>query len=85
MDFDAFKSLSRSSGLELSEDRARELFEYSRRLFAHLKPGRGWSAGEDEATTEQVNRIFGRTRSILELDLDETPPAHIFSIPRVRD
>ncbi|MFH1137101.1 MAG: hypothetical protein V1816_13590 [Pseudomonadota bacterium] len=82
MNAEAFLSLTIFCGLELSESRAQELHEYTRGLFAALKPSlkRDRAAAE---TDDRVSRVFGQTKSIEELDLDQVEPAVLFS-PRPR-
>ncbi len=80
MDQKAFAMLTALSGLELSESRSKELYDYSRQLFASLKPQPGQDDSADEATADQVKRIFGKARSIQELDLARVEPAVNFGI-----
>ncbi len=72
--------MTAQNGLELSESRSRELYDYSRRLFAILKPQPGQDHSGEEETPDQVTRVFSRTRSIQELTLEKVEPALFFSI-----
>ncbi len=80
MDLKTFSLLAGQSGLELSESRLKALYDYSRRLFASLKPQPGQDFFGDEETGDQVKRIFGETRSIQELDMEQVAPAVFFGI-----
>ncbi len=81
MERKAFSLLTAINGLELSESLLKsELYDYSRRLFAILKPQPGQDHSGDEETADQMTRVFGKTRSIQELNLEQVEPALFFSI-----
>jgi hypothetical protein len=80
MDQKAFALLTALSGLELTESDSRELYDYTRQLFASLKPQPGQPGAADAGTADQVKRIFGKARSIQELDLTQVEPAVNFGI-----
>lgn len=73
------------SGLELSESHSKELYDYSRRLFAILKPQPGQDHSGDEEMADQVTRVFGKTRSIQELKLEQVAPALVFGIGHISE
>ena len=80
MELKTFSLMTALSGLELSESHSRELYDYSRRLFTILKPQPGQDHSGDEKTADQVTRVFGKTRSIQELKLEQVEPALFFGI-----
>ena len=80
MELKAFSLMAALSGLELSESHSRELYDYSRQLFASLKPQPGQDHSGDEEMADQVTRVFGKTRSIQELKLEQVEPALFFGI-----
>ena len=80
-----FSLMTFVSGLELSESHSRELYDYSRRLFAILKPQPGQDHSGDEETADPVTRVFGKTRSIQELKLEQVEPALFFGIEHLSE
>ena len=80
MDPEVFDMLTALSGLELSAGDSKELYDYTRQLFASLKPQPGLSDTAEEIAADEVKRIFGKVPSVQELDLDQVEPAVNFSI-----
>ncbi len=80
MEHKAFSLMTALAGLELSESHSRELYDYSRRLFAILKPQPEQDPSGDEEMADEVTRVFGKPRSILELKLEQVEPALFFGV-----
>lgn len=80
MDRATFAQMAAMCGLELTDARLDELFEYSRPLFAALKPRLGQAEAGEGATAEHMKRIFHQTPSVEELDLGQTEPALHFDL-----
>jgi hypothetical protein len=80
VDHKAFSLMAAMAGLELSESDSRELYEYSRQLFAILKSQPKQDSSEEEETQAPVTRVFGKHRSILELKLGQVEPALFFGV-----
>lgn len=85
MDHEAFTLMTAMAGLELSESHSRELFDYTRRLFALLKPQTEQDSAGGKGMADQVTRVFGKHRSILELKLEQVEPALSFGVGHVSD
>ena len=80
MELKAFSLMAALSGLELSESHSRKLYDYCRQLFAILKPQPGQDPSRDVEPADQVTRVFGKSRSIQELKLEQVEPALFFGI-----